>query len=203
MSEHNQLQRRLIWIDMEMSGLDPKIERILEIAIVVTDWDLNQVADPFEVVVLQEIALLNDMDAWNTEQHEKSGLCDEVLKSTIDESSAENLALEFLKKLALPSVSPMCGHSVHQDRRFLLPYMPRLHNFFHYRNLDVSTVRMLAHYWNAPVEQTLVAQRRQDRNKSAHRALSDILSSIEELKYWRAHFLHTTENNELSKDLIP
>lgn len=173
---------RLAWIDLEMSGLDPDRERILELAIVITDLDLEVVAELPGIAIKQEPALLDAMDEWNSRQHRKTGLYEEVLSSDIDEASAEQTALKLLREHMSPNSSPMCGSSIHQDRRFLRRYMSTLHEFFHYRNLDVSTVRSLARYWKP----TLLE--RQKSKHTEHRALSDIHACIKELRFYRQHF---------------
>ena len=172
----------LIWIDMEMSGLDPEKERILEIAIVVTDGQLNTVAEAPVLVVHQPDALLDAMDEWNRNTHGKSGLIDRVKASTLSEAEAEDRMLAFLAQHVPARVSPMCGNSVHQDRRFLARYMPRLEAFFLYRNLDVSTLKELARRWKPEIMAGLTKH-------GKHEALADIYESIEELKYYRERLL--------------
>ena len=172
----------LIWIDMEMSGLDPEKERILEIAIVVTDGQLNTVAEAPVLVVHQPDALLDAMDEWNRNTHGKSGLIDRVKASTLSEAQAEERMLAFLTQHVPARVSPMCGNSVHQDRRFLARYMPRLEAFFLYRNLDVSTLKELARRWKPEIMAGLTKH-------GKHEALADIYESIEELKYYRERLL--------------
>jgi oligoribonuclease len=172
----------LIWIDMEMSGLDPEKERILEIAIVVTDGQLNTVAQAPVLVVHQPDALLDAMDDWNRSTHGKSGLVDRVKASTLAESEAEDKMLAFLEQHVPPRISPMCGNSVHQDRRFLARYMPRLEAYFLYRNLDVSTLKELARRWKPEIMLGLTKH-------GKHEALADIHESIDELKYYREHLL--------------
>jgi oligoribonuclease len=172
----------LIWIDMEMSGLDPDKERILEIAIVVTDGQLNTVAEAPVLVVHQPDALLDAMDDWNRSTHGKSGLVDRVKASTLSENDAEDRMLAFLEQHVPPRISPMCGNSVHQDRRFLARYMPRLEAFFLYRNLDVSTLKELARRWKPEIMLGLTKH-------GKHEALADIYESIDELKYYREHLL--------------
>ena len=172
----------LIWIDMEMSGLDPDRDRILEVAIVVTDVMLNTVADAPVLVVHQAENVLSSMDAWNTSTHTKSGLVDRVRASTLQEADVEARMIEFLQPLVPPGVSPMCGNSVHQDRRFLARYMPRLEACFLYRNLDVSTLKELARRWRPQLLTGIV-------KAGKHEALADIHESIAELKYYRDHFL--------------
>jgi oligoribonuclease len=173
---------RLIWIDMEMSGLDPEKDRVLEVAIVVTDSLLNTVAEAPVLVVRQGNEVLDAMDDWNKSTHGKSGLVDRVKASTITEGEAEERLLSFLSDLVPPRISPMCGNSVHQDRRFLARYLPRLEAFFLYRNLDVSTLKELARRWKPEIMAGLTKH-------GKHEALADIYESIEELKYYREHFL--------------
>jgi oligoribonuclease len=173
---------RLIWIDMEMSGLDPDKERVLEIAVVVTDSDLNTVAEAPVLVLHQSDELLDAMDDWNKSTHGKSGLVDRVKASTLSEAEAEERLLGFLTDLVPPRVSPMCGNSVHQDRRFLSRYLPRLEAFFLYRNLDVSTLKELARRWKPQIMAGLAKH-------GKHEALADIYESIDELRYYREHLL--------------
>jgi oligoribonuclease len=172
----------LIWIDMEMSGLDPDKDRVLELAVVVTDQLLNNLAEAPVLVVHQSDQVLSSMDSWNTSTHTKSGLVERVKASTLTEAEAEQRLIEFLKEYVSKGISPMCGNSVHQDRRFLARYMPTLENYFLYRNLDVSTLKELAKRWRPDLSAGHVKQ-----NK--HTALEDIRESIEELKYYRQNFL--------------
>ena len=175
-------ETHLIWIDMEMTGLDPGADRILELATVVTDSDLNVLADGPELVVHQADVQLAAMDAWNTRHHAASGLTEAVRQSTVDEAQAERATLDFLARHAVPGASPMCGNSICQDRRFLARWMPELERFFHYRNLDVSTLKELARRWRP-------AQVPEPDKQSAHRALADIYESIHELDHYRRHLL--------------
>ncbi|MCC7484512.1 MAG: oligoribonuclease [Burkholderiales bacterium] len=172
----------LIWIDLEMSGLDPEAERILEVALVVTDTQLNTVAESPVLVVHQDQALLDRMDPWNKSTHAKSGLIGRVAASILAEAQVEERMLAFLAPYVPPGTSPMCGNSVHQDRRFLSRYMPRLEAYFLYRNLDVSTLKELARRWKPEIMATLTKEGR-------HEALADIHDSIAELKHYRTHFL--------------
>ena len=172
----------LIWIDMEMSGLDPEKDRVLEIALVVTDAQLATIAEAPVLVVHQPDAVLDSMDDWNKSMHARSGLIERVKASTVSEADAEARALEFLQQHVPPNISPMCGNSVHQDRRFLGRYMPRLEAYFMYRNLDVSTLKELARRWKPEVMAGLTKH-------GKHEALADIYESIEELKYYREHLL--------------
>lgn len=173
----------LIWIDMEMTGLDPEKERIIEIATIVTDSQLNLIAEGPVFAVHQSDQLLDSMDSWNTKQHNSSGLVKRVQESTVTEAEAEAATLAFLKQYVSAGKSPMCGNSVYQDRRFLYRYMPELERFFHYRLLDVSTLKELAMRWAPQICSGL-------QKDSKHLALSDIRDSIEELKYYRRHFFN-------------
>lgn len=173
----------LIWLDCEMSGLDPEKERLLEIAIIVTSPDLQvRVAAPV-LVIHQSDALLKKMDAWNTGTHGKSGLTEKVKASTIDETQAEETLLQFLKQYVSKGKSPMCGNTIGQDRRFLVKYMPKLESYFHYRNLDVSTLKELARRWRPELHDAF-------KKKQSHTALADVEESIDELVYYRTHFLN-------------
>lgn len=172
----------LIWIDMEMSGLDPERDKVLEVAIVITNVHLETVAEGPVQVVHQGDAVLGSMDAWNTSTHARTGLTPRVRTSTLTEAEVEQRLLDFIGQHVPPGVSPMCGNSVHQDRRFLARYMPRLESYFLYRNLDVSTLKELARRWRPALLEGLVKAGR-------HEALADIHESIAELKYYREHFL--------------
>lgn len=172
----------LIWIDLEMSGLQPDSDRILEMAIIVTDVHLNTIAESPVLVVHQSDEVLDGMDAWNKGTHGKSGLIDKVKASTLTEAEAEAQMIEFLKQYVPASKSPMCGNSICQDRRFLARYMPKLEAYFHYRNLDVSVFKELARRWRPKLCDGF-------KKASSHTAMADILESIEELKYYREHFL--------------
>lgn len=172
----------LIWIDMEMSGLNPDVDRVLEIAIVITDSNLNTVAEAPVLALHQPDALLSAMDEWNRSMHGKSGLIERVRASALTEAAAEEQMIAFLQRHVPPAISPMCGNSVHQDRRFLVRHLPRLEAYFHYRNLDVSTLKELARRWKPDIMAGLTKH-------GKHEALADIYESIEELKYYREHFL--------------
>jgi len=172
----------LVWLDMEMSGLDPARDRILEVATVVTDAQLGTVAEGPVLVVHQPNDVLNAMDDWNKTTHARSGLVDRVRASQLSESDAEEQMLAFLAQHVPAKASPMCGNSICQDRRFLARWMPRLETFFHYRNLDVSTLKELVRRWKPALARGVAKQGR-------HEALADIYESIEELKYYREHFL--------------
>ncbi len=172
----------LVWIDLEMTGLDPGRDRIIEIAVVVTDAQLERrVAGPV-LAVHQSDAALAAMDSWNTATHGKSGLTDRVRASTVDEAEAERQVIAFLSGYVGKSKSPMCGNSICQDRRFLAATMPALEAYFHYRNLDVSTLKELARRWRPALLSGF-------KKAQAHTALADIQESIEELRYYREHFL--------------
>ena len=170
----------LIWIDMEMSGLDPDSDRILEVALVVTDSALNTVAEGPVLVVRQPDAVLASMDDWNRSTHAKSGLTEKVKAATLTEAQAESRLLAFLAEHVPAKASPMCGNSVHQDRRFLARHMPALEAHFLYRNLDVSTLKELAKRWKPEIMAGLVKH-------GKHEALADVYESIAELKYYREH----------------
>ena len=172
----------LLWLDMEMTGLAPDTDRIIELAIVVTDADLNTVAEGPVLVVHQSDAVLDGMDAWNQGTHGKSGLIDKVKASRFLESDVESQYLEFLKQWLPARTSPMCGNSICQDRRFMACYMPRLEDWFLYRNLDVSTLKELCRRWKPELAKGVVKQ-------GKHTALADIYESIAEMKYYRDNFL--------------
>ena len=172
----------LIWVDMEMSGLNPETDKVLEIAIVVTDTRLNTIAEGPVLVVRQPDSVLDAMDSWNRSAHAKSGLVERVKASTLQEAVAEDQLIEFLQQHVPTGVSPMCGNSVHQDRRFMVRYLARLEAYFHYRNLDVSTLKELVKRWRPALLAGFAKH-------GKHEALADIYESIEELKYYREHFL--------------
>ena len=172
----------LIWIDLEMTGLVPEKDIIIEIATIVTDADLNVLAEGPSLAIHQDNKYLESMDEWNTRQHTKSGLVQRVKESEISVNEAEKQTLDFVMKYVDPDTSPMCGNSICQDRRFLYNYMPKLEKFFHYRHIDVSTLKELAVRWKPDVVSTSFKQ-------SKHLALSDIYDSINELKHYREHFI--------------
>jgi len=180
-SEMNK-KTNLIWIDLEMTGLVPEKDIIIEIATVVTDADLNVLAEGPSVAIHQNNKHLDGMDEWNTRQHTKSGLVQRVKESEISVNEAEKQTLDFLMKYVDPGASPMCGNSICQDRRFLYNYMPKLEKFFHYRHIDVSTLKELAVRWKPDVVTTSFKE-------SKHLALADIYDSINELKHYREHFI--------------
>jgi oligoribonuclease len=172
----------LIWIDLEMSGLDPDNDLIIEIATVVTDKHLVVLAEGPVLAIHQSDETLDGMDDWNTRQHSESGLVERVKASKTTESDAEQQTLTFLRKYLDPMASPMCGNSICQDRRFLVRHMPELASFFHYRNLDVTTLKILAHLWASGTLSEF-------QKESTHLALADIYDSIRELRFYREHLL--------------
>jgi oligoribonuclease len=175
-------QNHLIWLDMEMSGLDPDLNRVLEVAMVITDSALNTIAELPVLVVHQADSVLDTMDDWNKSTHARSGLIGKVKASTLDETAVETRFLAALAQHVPKGVSPMCGNSICQDRRFMARHLPKLEAFFHYRNLDVSTLKELVKRWRPELAKGLTKH-------GKHEALADIYESIEELKYYREHFL--------------
>jgi oligoribonuclease len=175
-------ENRLVWIDMEMTGLNPSVDRIIEVAIVVTDNSLSVLAHSEAFAIAQADERLDAMDQWNKSTHGRSGLLERVRASRLTEADAEQRLLDFLAGLVPPGKSPMCGNSVCQDRRFMARYMPRLEAWFHYRNLDVSTVKELCRRWRPEVARGFT-------KRGAHTALADILESIEELRHYRDRFV--------------
>ena len=173
----------LIWIDLEMTGLNPLVDRIIEIATVVTDSQLNIVAEGPMFAIHQEQTLLDGMDEWNTRQHHLSGLVTRVQESKVTEQQAEAETLAFLQQYTVSGKSPMCGNSIWQDRRFLTRYMPELEKYFHYRMIDVSTLKELALRWAPKIYDGI-------QKESQHLALSDIHDSIAELRYYKTHLLN-------------
>ena len=172
----------LVWVDMEMTGLDPDNDRIIEVAVVVTDPDLNVIAEGPVFAIHQSDETLNKMDNWNKGTHGKSGLIDRVKASTVSEADAEAQLIAFLKQYVPANKSPMCGNSICQDRRFMARGMPKLEAFFHYRNLDVSTLKELCRRWKPELASGF-------KKHQKHTALADIMESVEELKYYREHFI--------------
>jgi oligoribonuclease len=173
-------EANLVWVDMEMSGLNPDSDRVLELAAVVTDAQLEVIAEGPVLVVAQGAAVLDNMDSWNKSTHGRSGLIDKVRASTLDEAGAEAQMLAFLARYVPAGRSPLCGNSICQDRRFMARWMPRLEAYFHYRNVDVSTLKELARRWQPEVIKSF-------EKKSRHEALADIYESIAELQHYRAH----------------
>lgn len=172
----------LIWVDMEMTGLNPDTDRIIEVALVITDSQLNTLDEGPVLVVHQSDAVLDGMDKWNKSTHAKSGLIDKIKASQLTEADVEAQMIAFLKQHVPSGVSPMCGNSICQDRRFMVRSMPQLEAYFHYRNLDVSTLKELVKRWKPDIASGF-------SKDSKHEALSDIYDSINELKYYRQHFI--------------
>lgn len=177
-------KQHLIWIDLEMTGLVPESDRIIEIATIVTNTDLQVVAEGPVLAIHQPASVMSGMDEWNKRHHGASGLVERVRLSGLSERDVERMTLNFLNQYSDRGLSPMCGNSICQDRRFLARYMPELEAFFHYRNLDVSSVKELARRWRPDVLDGITKQ-------SAHKALDDIRDSINELRHYREHFFKT------------
>ena len=177
-----QSKDNLIWVDMEMTGLNPDTDRIIEVALVITDSQLNTIAEAPVLVLHQSDEVLDMMDKWNKSTHSKSGLIEKIKISKFNETEVEAQMIEFLKLHVFPGISPMCGNSICQDRRFMARSMPQLEAYFHYRNLDVSTLKELAKRWKPEILAGLIKE-------SKHEALTDIYDSIIELKYYRQHFI--------------
>ena len=177
-----QNENNLCWLDMEMTGLNPDADRIIEVAMIITDADLNVVAQSEVYVIHQSDEVLNGMDAWNTATHGRTGLTQRVRDSRLTEAEVEEKLLDFISAWIPEKTSPMCGNTIHQDRRFMVRYMPKLEAYFHYRNLDVSTLKELARRWHPAVAKGVV-------KRGSHQALDDILECIEEMRYYREHFL--------------
>ncbi|TWI70250.1 oligoribonuclease [Pseudoduganella lurida] len=175
-------EMNLVWVDMEMTGLEPDTDRIIEVAIVVTDMHLNVLAEGPVLAIHQSDATLDAMDSWNKGTHGRSGLIDKVKASTISEEQAEAELIAFMKQWVPAGKAPMCGNTIGQDRRFMVRYMPKLEAFFHYRNIDVSTLKELCRRWKPEVVSGF-------KKAQKHTALADIIESIEELKYYREHFI--------------
>jgi len=174
-------ESHLIWVDMEMTGLRPEVDRIIEVAVVVTDSALNILATGPVLAIHQPDAVMAAMDTWNTATHGRSGLTARVKASDVTEATAQSMLIDFLRPWVPPGKSPMCGNSIGQDRRFMARTMPELEAYFHYRNLDVSTVKELCKRWRPEVAKAFA-------KRSAHTALADIEESIDELRHYRAHF---------------
>ncbi|PHS73831.1 MAG: oligoribonuclease [Cycloclasticus sp.] len=178
----SQDKQNLIWIDLEMTGLEPATDSIIEIATIVTDKELNILAEGPVLAVRQTKEKMDAMDAWNQKHHGQSGLIDRVLNSPLNENDVENETIAFLEKWVPKGASPMCGNSICQDRRFMANYMPVLEAYFHYRNLDVSTLKELASRWAPEIIKGF-------KKKASHQALDDVIESIEELRYYRETFI--------------
>jgi oligoribonuclease len=174
--------KNLVWLDCEMTGLEPEVERIIEIAVIVTDSNLTTRVEGPVFVIHQSDALLDQMDAWNKGTHGKSGLIDKVKASTTTEAEAEAQLIAFLSQYVPANASPLCGNTIGQDRRFLVKYMPKLDAFFHYRSLDVSTLKELSKRWKPEIYASFKKQQK-------HTALADVHESIDELEHYRTHFL--------------
>lgn len=172
----------LVWVDMEMTGLDPDTDRIIEVAVVVTDMHLNILAEGPVFAIHQPDEIMNGMDAWNKGTHGRSGLIERVRQSTVTEADAEVALIDFLKHFVPSGKSPMCGNTICQDRRFMARGMPKLEAFFHYRNLDVSTLKELCKRWKPEIATGF-------KKHQKHTALADIIESVEELRYYREHFI--------------
>lgn len=177
-----QNEMNLVWVDMEMTGLEPDTDRIIEVAVVVTDMHLNVLAEGPVMVVHQSDAVLDGMDAWNKGTHGRSGLIDKVKASTVTEAQAEEELIKFMKQWVPKGKAPMCGNTIGQDRRFMVRYMPKLEAYFHYRNIDVSTLKELGKRWKPEMVAGF-------KKHQMHTAMADIIESIEELKYYREHFI--------------
>ncbi len=180
--EKEEAGKALVWIDLEMTGLSPDTDRIIEVAVIITDNQLNVLAEGPVLAVHQSDEVLNAMDEWNKRTHGKSGLVARVRASTLTEADAERTTIEFIQQYVAKNKSPMCGNSICQDRRFLARHMPALEAWFHYRNLDVSTLKELAARWKPGLVNGL-------QKKNTHQALDDIRESVEELRYYREHFI--------------
>lgn len=172
----------LIWVDMEMTGLQPEVNRVLEVAAVITDAQLNILHECPVLAIHQTQRVMDAMDAWNTDTHGRSGLTKRVLETTMTEEEASDILMAHFRRFVPPGKSPMCGNSIGQDRRFMARWLPRLENYFHYRNLDVSTLKELARRWAPEVHRSF-------KKRTKHEALSDILESIDELKHYREHLM--------------
>ena len=179
---HRPNDMNLVWVDLEMTGLEPDTDRIIEVAVVVTDMHLNIIAEGPVFAIHQSDATLDKMDAWNKGTHGRSGLIDRVRASTVSEEQAEAALIVFLKQFVPAGKSPMCGNTICQDRRFMARTMPKLESFFHYRNLDVSTLKELCRRWKPELVSGF-------KKHQKHTALADIIESVEELKYYREHFI--------------
>jgi len=181
--------KNLVWMDLEMTGLDPEKEKIIEIATVITDDHLNIIAEGPELVIHQKEKLLKAMDDWNRKQHEKSGLLDRVRESKMTMAEAEERTLDFIKLHCPFKTSPLCGSSVHHDRRFLIKYMPKITDYLHYRHIDVTTVKALVQRWYPRFGRFL-------KKRDRHRAMPDVKESVEELRFLRKHFFVAEDEDQ-------
>ncbi|MFC0131615.1 oligoribonuclease [Massilia eurypsychrophila] len=179
---HRPNEMNLIWVDLEMTGLEPDTDRIIEIAVVVTDMNLNTITEGPVFAIHQSEETMDKMDAWNKGTHGRSGLIERVRNSTVTEEQAEAALIAFLRQFVPAGKSPMCGNTICQDRRFMARTMPKLEAFFHYRNLDVSTLKELCRRWKPELVGGF-------KKHQKHTALADIIESVEELKYYREHFI--------------
>jgi len=182
--EFKQDKQNLVWLDLEMTGLDPEKEKIIEIATIITDSNLNILAEGPDLVIHQKLKILKSMDAWNKTQHEKSGLLEKVKQSKLTHRQAEKETLDFIEQYCPVKTSPLCGNSIHHDRRFIIKYMPKLNDYLHYRHIDVTSIKALVGRWYKK-------HKDYPRKRDHHRALPDIRESIEELKFLRKHFFVT------------
>jgi len=178
-------KHNMVWLDCEMTGLDPEKEGIIEIATIITDGDLNILEEGPNLIIHQPLRLLKKMDEWNTTQHTKSGLVDAIKKSKVKAKDAERETLAFITKYCQPQKAPLCGNSIHHDRRFLIKYMPVLNAFLHYRNVDVSTIKAIVDRWYTKNKDL-------PKKKENHRALDDVRESIRELKFYRETYFRET-----------
>lgn len=183
-------KQHLIWIDLEMTGLIPESDRIIEIATIITNTDLQVIAEGPVLAINQTADQMAGMDSWNQHHHGASGLIERVKVSLTNEHEAEKATIKFLSQYSIKGFSPMCGNSVHQDRRFMSRYMPELEAFFHYRNLDVSTIKELAKRWRPDITDSMTKE-------SSHQALDDIRDSIQELRVYREHFFNTEKPGKI------
>ncbi|MFT5259922.1 MAG: oligoribonuclease [Gammaproteobacteria bacterium] len=180
MSKHPQ---NLVWMDLEMTGLIPERDKIIEIATIITDADLRVLAEGPVIAIYQPDHVLASMDAWNTNTHMETGLTERVMQSEYDVEMAEKETLDFIKKYVPANAAPLCGNSIGQDRRFLYPYMPTLSKYLHYRNIDVSSLKELAVRWKPEVATSF-------RKNATHKAIDDVRDSIKELRHYREHFIN-------------
>ena len=191
---HLKHKNNMVWIDMEMTGLDPEKEGIIEVATIITNCNLEILAEGPNLVVHQTRKLLKGMDSWNQKQHAKSGLAEAVLKSKVTVKQAEKATLDFIKQYCYPGKSSLCGNAVYHDRRFIIKYMPKIDKFLHYRLVDVTTVKLLSSYWY-PKDKAVAPKKAE-----SHRALDDIRESIEELRFYRENFFKESRSKVSATD---